>query len=62
MWEINQVDRTLQNNEIDISFENSELKWWNQTELTKFIIASNNLKIIPQDIQKLNTLNFFDVW
>ncbi|RNA38661.1 leucine-rich repeat-containing 40 [Brachionus plicatilis] len=61
VWDINIDNETHENNKFDVSFENNQSKWWNQVELTKFIIASNKLKIIPQDIQKLSNLIFLDI-
>jgi hypothetical protein len=40
--------------------ENGE-KWWDQIELTKLILASNKIKILPKDIKQLYTLIALDV-
>jgi hypothetical protein len=39
-----------------------DFKWWEQTELQKLILASNKIKIIPKEIQNLQTLITFDVF
>lgn len=42
--------------------ENDGFKWWEQVNLTKLILASNKIKIIPKDVQQLATaLTYLDV-
>ncbi len=57
MWLINTEKLSGSANMED---ENGE-KWWDQIELTKLILASNKIKILPKDIKQLYTLIALDV-
>lgn len=45
----------------DISLDNAEDRWWDQTELTKLILASNLLTEISEDIVNFSALTVLDV-
>lgn len=54
IWTINEKSDTDRN-------ENDNFNWWDQVNLTKLILASNKLRIIPKNVQSLNSLVILDV-
>ena len=44
-----------------ISLDNAEDRWWEQSDLTKLILASNVLTSISEDIHQLHALTVLDV-
>ena len=45
-----------------VSFDNPDAGgWWEQTDLTKLIVASNSLRQIPADVSNFAALITFDV-
>lgn len=44
-----------------VSLDNSDDRWWDQTDLVKLILASNKLQQLSDDIQKLPALTVLDV-
>lgn len=44
-----------------VSLDNNEDRWWDQTELTKLILASNWLTELSDDISNLSSLTVLDV-
>lgn len=67
VWRID-VDRD-QDDEKDskaksVSFDKSdqdESKWWTYVELTKLILASNKIRVIPREVNMLSSLTVLDV-
>ena len=57
IWKINQE---IPEEERNASLDTDE-KWWDQTELNKLILASNQIKNISPDIQLLQGLVVLDV-
>lgn len=45
----------------DVSLDNTDERWWEQTELTKLILASNLLTEISQEISNFQALSVLDV-
>jgi hypothetical protein len=45
----------------DVSLDNTEDRWWDQTELTKLILASNLLTELSEDIVNFTALTVLDV-
>ena len=59
MWQIN-AEKI--NGSISLDDENNDsLKWWDQIELVKLILASNKIKYIPKEIKQLFSLVVLDV-
>uniref|UniRef100_A0A4W3GFB8 Leucine rich repeat containing 40 n=1 Tax=Callorhinchus milii TaxID=7868 RepID=A0A4W3GFB8_CALMI len=58
VWRIN-VDPPEEQN-VNVSFGASDC-WWEQTDLTKLILASNRLQCLSEDIQLLPALTVLDV-
>ena len=46
---------------VDISRGDSSEQWWDQVDLTKLILASNQLKELSEDIKYLVALTVLDV-
>lgn len=44
-----------------VSLDNTEERWWEQTELTKLILASNMLKGLGEGLTQLPALTVLDV-
>lgn len=44
-----------------VSLDNTEERWWEQTELTKLILASNMLKGLGEGLSQLSALTVLDV-
>lgn len=44
-----------------VSLDNTEDRWWDQTELTKLILASNWLTALSDDIRNFSALTVLDV-
>jgi len=66
VWHLNTQDigiskSTLIENSSGGSNPGNELKWWEQVDLNKLIMASNKIKIMPKDVQNLNSLVTLDV-
>ena len=60
MWRIN-IDPPS-DNDIAMSFGTAgEDRWWEQTDLTKLILAGNLLTSLSEDVQNLSALNVLDV-
>ncbi|XP_033107307.1 leucine-rich repeat-containing protein 40-like [Anneissia japonica] len=58
VWRINQdVPEEARN----VSLDNTEDRWWEQTDLTKLILASNKLLEISNDLRELGALTVLDV-
>lgn len=57
VWKINQE---IPEEERNASLDSDE-KWWDQTELNKLILASNQIAVISPDIQLLPALVVLDV-
>ena len=49
------------NEKSDIDDNGDNFKWWDQANLTKLILASNKLRVIPRNAQSLNSLVILDV-
>lgn len=45
----------------DVSLDNTDERWWEQTELTKLILASNLLTEISQEISNFQALSVLDI-
>ncbi|XP_043556040.1 leucine-rich repeat-containing protein 40 [Chiloscyllium plagiosum] len=58
VWRIN-VDPPEESH-LNVSFTASD-RWWDQTDLTKLILASNKLQCLSEDIQLLPALTVLDV-
>ena len=59
MWRIN-IDPPSDN--AIVSFGTAgEDRWWEQTDLTKLILAGNLLTSLSEDVQNLSALNVLDV-
>ncbi|XP_067893357.1 leucine-rich repeat-containing protein 40 isoform X3 [Heterodontus francisci] len=58
VWRIN-VDPPEESH-LNVSFSASD-RWWDQTNLTKLILASNKLQCLSEDIQLLPALTVLDV-
>lgn len=46
---------------VDIGRSDSDEQWWDQVDLTKLILASNQLKELSEDIKYLVALTVLDV-
>lgn len=46
---------------VDIGRSDSDEQWWDQVDLTKLILASNQLKGLSEDIKYLVALTVLDV-
>ncbi len=58
VWRINiDVPEEARN----ISLDNTEERWWEQVDLTKLILASNQLTHLSEDIKNLPALTVLDV-
>lgn len=58
VWRINiDVPEEAKN----VSLDNTEDRWWEQTDLTKLILASNRLVGLSDDIRQLPALTVLDV-
>jgi hypothetical protein len=44
-----------------VSLDNTDDRWWEQTDLTKLILASNWLTELSEDIKELSALSVLDV-
>ena len=44
-----------------VSLDNDDDRWWEQTDLTKLILASNWLTELSEDIRELSALSVVDV-
>ena len=44
-----------------VSLDNTDERWWEQEDLQKLILASNQLKSLSEDIKLLPALNLLDV-
>ncbi|GCB69992.1 leucine-rich repeat-containing protein 40 [Scyliorhinus torazame] len=58
VWRIN-VDPPEESH-LNVSFSASD-RWWDQTDLTKLILASNKLQCLSEDLQLLPALTVLDV-
>ncbi|XP_041064478.1 leucine-rich repeat-containing protein 40 [Carcharodon carcharias] len=58
VWRIN-VDPPEESH-LNVSFSAND-RWWDQTDLTKLILASNKLKCLSEDLQLLPALTVLDV-
>ncbi|XP_071952369.1 leucine-rich repeat-containing protein 40-like [Antedon mediterranea] len=58
VWRINQ---DVPEEAKTVSLDNTEDRWWEQTDLTKLILASNKLQEISNDIRELGALTVLDV-
>lgn len=45
----------------DYRNNNEDFKWWDQANLTKLILASNRIKLLPKIVQQLSSLVILDV-
>ncbi|KAK3612678.1 hypothetical protein CHS0354_042204 [Potamilus streckersoni] len=59
VWKIN-ID-VPEETKTDFSMDSTEDRWWEQTELTKLILASNCLTSLSEDIAQLPALTVLDV-
>ena len=59
MWRIN-IDPPS-DNAIGSFGTAGEDRWWEQTDLTKLILAGNLLTSLSEDVQNLSALNVLDV-
>ena len=51
------------NDDLDDDYRNNneDFKWWDQANLTKLILASNRIKLLPKIVQQLSSLVILDV-
>jgi len=58
VWKIN-IDVPEESR--NVSLENQDDRWWEQTDLTKLILASNAITDLTDSIQMLPALTVLDV-
>eukprot|EP00794_Sanderia_malayensis_P008306 gene8306-9191_t len=58
VWRIN-ID--VPDDAKDVSLDNTADRWWQQTDLRKLILASNQIKTLSPEVRNLPALNVLDL-